>query len=308
MPGAYAHLAVVNDAQKLAEDAGLRDETLYYLGRDLKFVELGAVSPDYPYLALRSGQKKWADNMHYTNTAKLMQAGVAAVSRLPAKDQGRAIAWLFGFVAHVATDMTIHPVVELRVGPYHGNEAEHRRCEMHQDAFIFPRVVNVGDAGLSEHLATGIASCHSPDDEDALDRGISQVWMEMLQVAYPDQGARQGALPDAWHQGFCAVLKTVTGMNHMFPIARHVSTKLNLTYPTANDIDDSFILQLKTPEGRLDYQTIYERARANVLQVWKGIDEALEQGGSEALDSLENWNLDTGRSVLTGRLVFWSEA
>ena len=52
MPGAYAHLSVVNDAQKHAETAGLRDETLYYLARDLKFVELGVVSPDYPYLAL----------------------------------------------------------------------------------------------------------------------------------------------------------------------------------------------------------------------------------------------------------------
>ena len=69
----------------------------------------------------------------------------------------------------MTTDMTIHPVVELRVGPYKGNEGEHRRCEMHQDAFIFPRVMNVGDTGLSEHLATGIGACHAADDEDELD-------------------------------------------------------------------------------------------------------------------------------------------
>lgn len=172
------------------------------------------------------------------------------------------------------------------------------------DAFIFPRVMNVGETGLSQHLATGIAACHAPDDEDALDPVVSQVWMEMLEAAYPDQRAS----PDAWHNGFRGVLSAMAGVNHLFPIARHVSTKLNLTYPTEAEIDDSFITKLNTPEGPMDYQAIYERARANVLLVWKGLDEALEQSGSDALDRLENWNLDTGRSVQTGQLVFWSEA
>jgi hypothetical protein len=38
------------------------------------------------------------------------------------------------------------------------------------------------------------------------------------------------------------------------------------------------------------------------------LDDALAQGGSAELAGLEDWNLDTGRSVQTGRLVFWSEA
>jgi hypothetical protein len=42
--------------------------------------------------------------------------------------------------------------------------------------------------------------------------------------------------------------------------------------------------------------------------VWKGLDDALAAGRSDALDRLEDWNLDTGRSVQTGRLVFWKEA
>ncbi len=137
MPGAYAHIAVVNDAQKRAGSAGLRDDTLVSLGLFLKYAELGAVSPDYPYLTLKRGQKKWADAMHYTRNASLLRAGVAAVTKLPPDLQSKATAWLLGFAAHMTTDMTIHPVVELRVGPYKGNEGEHRRCEMHQDAFIF---------------------------------------------------------------------------------------------------------------------------------------------------------------------------
>lgn len=308
MPGAYAHLSVVNDAQKRANAAGLRDETLASLGLNLKFVELGAVSPDYPYLCIKRGQKRWADAMHYTRNATLLRAGVSAVTGLDAALQPHATAWLMGFAAHMTTDMTIHPVVELRVGPYKGNEGEHRRCEMHQDAFIFPRVMNVGDTGLSEHLATGIASCHATGDDDAIDPAVGRVWQAMLATAYPDMSDGDPALPNAWHCGFRGILTAMAGANQLFPFARHVSAELNLTYPAEKDIDASFIQQLRTPEGSMDYQDIYEKACANVLAVWRGLDDALVHGRSDALDRLEDWNLDNGRSVQTGRLVFWKES
>jgi hypothetical protein len=308
MPGAYAHLALVNDAQKRAEAAGLRDDTLASLGLYLKYLELGSVSPDYPYLALKRGQKKWADAMHYTRNASLLRAGVAAVAGLPADQQPKATAWLLGFAAHMTTDMTIHPVVEMRVGPYKGNESEHRRCEMHQDAFIFPRVMNVGETGLSEHLATGIATCHAPDDEDMIDPVIGRVWNAMLAAAYPDVGGEDPPAPSAWHCGFRDILSAMAGANHLFPFARHVSADLNLAYPAERDIDSSYIKGLRTPQGAMDYEAIFEKARSNVLMVWKGLDDALPVGRSDALDKLEDWNLDTGRSVQTGKLVFWKDA
>ena len=308
MSGAYAHLAVVNDAQKHAEGAGLREDTLVALGLHLKFLELGSVSPDYPYLSLKRGQKKWADAMHYTNNATLLRAGVAAVTALPADLQPKTTAWLFGFAAHMTTDMTIHPVVELRVGPYKGNEGEHRRCEMHQDAFIFPKVMNVGETGLSEHLATGIATCHAPGDEDVIDPVIGRVWSVMLAAAYPGVGGEDPPAPSAWHCGFRDILATMAGANHLFPFARHVSADLNLAYPTERDIDPSYIKGLRTPQGPMDYEILFEKARSNVLTVWKVLDDALPVGRSDALDKLEDWNLDTGRSVQTGRLVFWKDA
>lgn len=308
MPGAYAHIAVVNDAQKRAGSAGLRDQTAAALGRHLKFAELGAVSPDYPYLApLHPAQKKWADAMHYTSTATLLRTGVAAVSKLAAREKPKATAWFLGLAAHMTTDMTIHPVVELRVGPYKGNEDDHRRCEMHQDAFIFPRVMNVGDTGSSEHLATGIATCHAAHDEDEIDPVIGQLWTQMLAATYPEELNQDGPEPSTWHCGFRNILNTLAKASHLFPFARHVSADLNISYPVAADIDPSYVTQLQTPEGPMDYQTIYERARGNVLAVWKGLDEALVHGGSDALDRIEDWNLDTGRSLQTERLVFWKE-
>lgn len=57
----------------------------------------------------------------------------------------------------------------------------------------------------------------------------------------------------------------------------------------------------------MDYEAIFLQARSNVLAVWKGLDDALAQGRSDMLDHLEDWNLDTGRSVQTGQLVFWKE-
>lgn len=305
MPGAYAHIAVVNAAQKWTDTVGLRKKTSRDLARNLKYLELGAVSPDYPYLALKSGQSSWADHMHYTNTAALLKAGVATVRVLPPPLQGRATAWLMGVAAHMATDMTIHPVVELRVGEYSQNKDDHRRCEMHQDAFIFPHVMNVGETAMTEHLESGIATCHSFADASCIDEAVAATWMPMLCAAYPAMYTHSLPEPDIWHAGFKRVLGTLGSASHMFPFARHVAANMNINYPMSDQVDDSYIFDLRTPEGRMDYLPLFDRARKNVLEVWNGIDEALETGESQFLDTLEDWNLDTGRSVVTAKYIFW---
>lgn len=94
MPGAYAQLSVVNDAQTRAGSTGLRDETLASLGLPLKFLELGSLGPDYPYLALKRDQPRWADAMHYTCTATLVRAGVEAVGFQAAPNESGSIYWL----------------------------------------------------------------------------------------------------------------------------------------------------------------------------------------------------------------------
>ena len=40
--------------------------------------------------------------------------------------------WTLGYISHVTADLVIHPVVLNVVGPYKGNEEEHRHCEMMQ--------------------------------------------------------------------------------------------------------------------------------------------------------------------------------
>jgi len=306
MPGAYAHIAMANRAQKRAAEAALRPQTLLAVGRYLKYVELGAVSPDYPYLALhKPSQKVWADRMHYTSTSALLRAGVRAVKALPAPDRAKGTAWFLGFAAHMAMDMTIHPVVELRVGPYKGNEAEHRRCEMHQDALIFPKVFDLGEAGLTRHLDSGIGACATPGNPSNLDTVVAGVWSSMLAAAY---GGDQDAPDfDAWHAGFRHVLGAMAQANALLPFARHVAAGLNLSYPPADAIDAGYTQALKTPEGPMDYEAIFALAEASVLRTWRRLDDAMARDEDDPLADVDDWNLDTGRSLKTGGLVFWRE-
>jgi len=305
MSGAYTHLAVANEAEKAAKKTDIRGTTKLALGKYLRYVELGAVGPDYPYLSLKSHQPQWADEMHYKNTATLVRTTVAEIQKQPGAAQGKLIAWLFGMASHIATDMTIHPVVELKVGPYNGNESAHRKCEMHQDAYIFPRRMNVGETAYSEHIKTGLGACGDATDPDKLDPDIASLWKRVLGATYPQLASVHPADPDAWHKGFRDVLLTMAGVNHLVPFARHVAARANLGYPLAKDVDPQFIRNLKTPEGVIDFDALFDRARDNVVEMWRGLDRALSGSDAGALAKLEDWNLDTGRSLTTGQRVFW---
>jgi hypothetical protein len=301
MPGAYAHITVVNHAQKQARHVLKTNDAKFALARHLPYLELGAVSPDYPYLAM--GQAEWADHMHYTNTASLLRQGVRHLMAIDKADRPRATSWLFGFAAHMTADMTIHPIVEKIVGSYAENKAEHRRCEMHQDALIFQKL-DLGDVGLTKHMKTGIASCGDPKDEDKLDPVIARLWLQILGDAYADVEKKAEPNPDKWHNGFVNVLEGVTIANRLFPFARHVAAGANLTYPETDALDHRFTHNLWTPEGELSYEQIFDRAQANVLSVWGGLEAAMN-GDNSYLDGLKNWNLDTGKTVPGDRFVFW---
>lgn len=304
MAGAYAHITVVNHSQKLARKTAMSSEVKYALSKHLKYAELGAVSPDYPYLAV--GQSSWADNMHYQNTSLLLKSGINKIIELDGINREKAISWLFGFAGHMATDMTIHPIVEKMVGPYKGNESAHRKCEMHQDSYIFQKM-DLGDVGVTEHLKSGIASCNDPDDKDKLDTAISSVWLTMLKEAYSDKPWEIMPRPDKWHQGFTGLLKALTTTNRLFPFSRHVATNYNLTYPEVSEIDQKYIMQLGTPEENMNYDAVFDLACRNVISVWAGLDLAISKKSNLFLDNLVNWNLDSGKTVANNKYVFWNE-
>jgi hypothetical protein len=133
VPGSYAHITSVNEAsekKRLLRIKGFPREAIDAANLHPKFLELGCISPDYPYLHLLSKDSEaWANAMHYTHTCKAIFAGAELVRALPpgiARD--KCLAWLMGYTAHVIADMCVHPVVELKVGTYEGHETPHRRA------------------------------------------------------------------------------------------------------------------------------------------------------------------------------------
>ena len=79
MPTAYAHITLVNvlkEPRRLQRIPGFPKAAIAAILDYLKFCELGAVSLDYPYLAVWDNDaKKWADEMHYNLTGAMIHAG-----------------------------------------------------------------------------------------------------------------------------------------------------------------------------------------------------------------------------------------
>jgi hypothetical protein len=110
MPGAYAHITLVNLAKephRLEAGPGMAGVAISALMDWFKYCELGAVSPDYPYLAPPlTNQARWADLMHYERTGDMIKVGIPAVRKLAGEEKRRGIrlaAWL-----HCARDRGCH--------------------------------------------------------------------------------------------------------------------------------------------------------------------------------------------------------
>jgi hypothetical protein len=307
MPGAYAHITLVNhlrEPARLERIPGLSREIIPSVLDYFKYCELGAVSPDYPYLAVGGGgAAEWADAMHYENTVEMIHSGISHIKAI--KDGGarsKCTAWLLGYAAHVTADVTIHPIVQLKVGPYEENKKGHRVCEMNQDAHIFQRL-NLGDIGVSEHLDTGICACGSKGGD--LDSDIEGIWTSMLSAVYPSKFRSNPPDLGRWHKGFKLVVDNFAEEGGRLPaLARHVAANAGLTYPSVDGIDTQYINNLQTPVGYKDYDQVFDVAIENIGVVWAEISKDLSGGGSSKILLSGNWNLDTGESE-SGKLVFW---
>ena len=310
MPGAYAHITLVNiarETRRLEAVRGFPSEAILALQRHLPFCELGAVSPDYPYLAIANEEAKaWADAMHYSSTGERIKTGVAETKKLAGADRLKAFAWLAGFAAHMITDVTIHPVVELKVGPYEQNQTAHRVCEMNQDAHIYQRL-RLGPIGMAEHLDSGIGKCNGPGGPSQLDPLIAALWRTMLALSAP--AALAGSPPDVdlWHRSFVSAVDKIEEGGRLFPIARHLAVNCGLTYPDAAQIDQQYIASLATPDGPKTYDEIFDKAMGNVIRLWRALAGGVFLGESEYMTKFGDWNFDKGTDE-AGRLVFWGAA
>ncbi|WP_428739706.1 zinc dependent phospholipase C family protein [Sulfurimonas sp.] len=234
--------------------------------------------------------------MHYEHTGEMIHNGIKFIhEHLKGNEKDKALTWLLGYSAHVITDVTIHPIVELKVGEYAQNKTAHRRCEMNQDAYIFQRL-NLGEIGVYEHLDSGIKQCSDGENRKKIDPTVLKVWQYMLKNTYENEFQNNPPNIDKWHEKFCHFVDDFAEEgNHLFPLARHVAINAGLTYPKEDEIDRQYIDNLQTPQGYSSYNDIFNHAIENVLNIWRIIARGVYEEDTTYELAIANWNLDTGK-------------
>lgn len=312
MPGAYAHITAVNVAQKMMEQQpGFPPEGLPIIFDWLKFCELGAVSPDLPYLDVADGSRAtdWADAMHWRHAWDRIKVGIEVVGRMPqGLERDKALAWLLGFTSHVIMDVTVHPVVGIKAGqPYEEHKKAHRTCEMNQDTYIFQTRMNLS-IPYASYLEAGLCKCTDPANEHKLDPTVSYVWNEMFKGVDMTLYTANGPEIEAWYDFFKAIVGHIAG-NRLVALARHVCPKLldGNVYPLFFEVDRQFLDNLEVPGGqRMSYDEIYDKAVGNVVQAWAVVASDVLGGSALAGSFLRDWDLDTGKDKQTNMQTFWS--
>ncbi|MBF7071229.1 zinc dependent phospholipase C family protein [Aliarcobacter butzleri] len=312
MAGAYAHLTVVNKAftESELEELSLSNDALIALADYSSFIELGSVSPDYPYLSISAKHKKWADLMHLEmKTKSFILKGIDEVKAInDEEDKRRAFAWLCGLVGHIITDVVIHPVVELKVGTYEGHEAAHRNCEMHQDVYIYKKITGYGEISETEQLSLFGKECSDNGDTDKLNKTISLVWGKMLEVLSKEEYLVNKPEFDTWRSRFHSLVSKIEETQNFPTISRHVIGLDNgAIYPKFEEVNKKeFIENLKVPGNKtMHYDDIFNKAVSQVQLTWKVLDEAVFGNGVTHLEYFADWNLDNGKTS-SGKLEYWA--
>lgn len=329
MAGTFVHFLT---ASKLCQDAAaldrigsLTNEIKFALMNYSNYCRLGAVSPDLPYLDVHpvwgTDSKHWGDMMHYWNTTCLVRNAIPLVSDmdLGTVDARYCIAWLFGYVAHVVTDLTVHPIVNLSVGSYEHNPIPHRVCEMNQDVFMFNK--ETGESiTTSKYLIerSGIAACaiDLTQNKNKLNIAVKQLWETCLkQMPHVGQVLENGVIspshePDIDHyfEQYIEQMHLSSKGRRNNPLwTRLVDDVADILYPSDNKIKKKYIENLKCPDKKIrQYNEVFDITVANISEAWNSLGIALNSNNSE-LFILPNGNLDTGNRDNTQEMIYWRQ-
>lgn len=325
MAGGYTHLtlvrAVIREGRKRIP--ALQD-VLDYWGR---FAYLGGVSPDYPYLGLDA---EWADLMHKGKSDQIVKYAMPLLYRARndhPDNQGwrQQFAWLLGFVSHIIADVTIHPVVNIRVGKYELNKDNHRRCEMNQDVWIYKEITGL-DLHVSDNMKGEIRSCGTAVD---LNDNVEELWKTCLESTFRPR-LLQNEQIDKWHAFFVKLIE-LAEIGRKIPVfGRHMASGA-FAYPADNDLDKSFFENIEVPVtsrvknpgdpespdfeqpqdcGRpSSFMEIFEKTRDHILEAWKVLSDDIFGNGTNLGSSFKtifgDWSLDTGIDNNSKNLRLW---
>ena len=230
MAGAYTHLLVCDIGK--TKRGVLGTQLWQLLNRHYRFLFLGSVSPDLPYLSFKTGSVNWADVMHHEKTNSTFETAYASLkASWNAKtelDEVKLI-WLLGYVSHMVADATIHPVVQATVGIYEDHKPEHRDCEMTQDSIIFNVKKDGADIRYAE-FADMVRFCKASPHFNKL----MSFWKGLIMVNYADK--HEDPRPELWFTTYSTAIDAADANSIFTALFRHVGIGASYLYKTADDI------------------------------------------------------------------------
>jgi hypothetical protein len=298
MAGPFTHFLIADAAKRRRSLLG---PFLYrILNRHSEFLYLGAVSPDLPYLSLKTGTVNWADLMHYKTTNGIVLHGYADIKNTWAEGplgptDERILAWLFGYVSHLIVDATIHPIVEAIVGPYEENSKEHQLCESTQDSLIYHQVKKM-DVRYTE-FSSLLKFCGQQEEHF---EALMEFWRKQTQRTYPDTG--EEPKPSLWFITYSNAIDAAEGGSSIVALFRHAGIANRLLYKTRDEIaekypedQEKYYTKVRMPGGATGrFRAVgFDRAVNNVVDAWHRMYDGFESAVQIA-EVIRNWNLDTG--------------
>ena len=308
MAGAFTHILIC-DVAKRRRSLALPFRQL--LNRYSQFLFLGAVSPDLPYLSFQAGTTNWADAMHYERTNGIAIKGHGELKSSWETHQPVdeiLLAWLLGFVSHLVTDATIHPIVQAIVGEYSSHKEQHRTCEMTQDSLVFNEFKN-NDVTYAE-FSEVLKFCGDSPEFPAL----MGFWKKQLLATYPEK--ENDSDPALWFSTYTKAIDVAEGGSGIVAFFRHAGLDGNFLYHNKAELladypqyCESYYRKVTLPANGTGAfkKEGFERAVLNVIAAWSFLYDGLTDDAAVA-EIIRNWNLDTGvdmDSAPPGDVTYW---
>ena len=310
MPGHFAHIlmveAISND--RLSEIPEMSPSVRSALTNYLPYCKLGAVSPDCGACTLQDAAKGWSDWMHYAQPMDFVRFAIPRLLELPFnRAEGRAaVAWLFGYVAHLVADCTVHPVLNASGYDFNVDPTAHRKCEFSQDAYIVQRRLGQELNGSDLLPLCGMEACDVRHAMSPELRTVLDFWSQVLLDAPRDLVKRYVRLPakSATTSMWVATYLNVIGIAAK---GKTIPKVLGMTYPASNAVESRYVENLLTPKAGvfMDYGALFNLACDHIIEVWTVLNAALNADDAGQF-SLANTNLDTGRQLPSGPSLYWA--
>jgi hypothetical protein len=220
------------------------------------------------------------------------------------------LVWLLGFVSHLVTDATIHPIVQAIVGSYDEHKEEHRICEMTQDSLIYFEMKKM-EIRYSE-FSSILKFCRESPHIDAL----VEFWTNQTVKVFSAKNEEPD--PGLWIETYSDAIDVAEGGSSIVALFRHIGTIREYTYNTREEIVSKhpdrlrqFYMEMKLPNGGAGSfrEAAFNRAVANVTAAWKALYAGLT-GNITVASVVKNWNLDTGEDMNSNArtVSYWEKA